>query len=165
MSVLTHFYSVFLRKMTPLCCLGFIGQLTYRLPYYIHSLCSVFGLCEMLHLSVKDLRDGSCHKLHGWNRALIIRPDIKLKSCVFIVTQPPGMALNWNIPICFFLCANLSDQVKIWTGLSGGEAAVWSHTVSDIQCHVHMFKWLYPNFQLSCDDSNKKTGFRGKREI
>lgn len=131
--------------------------------YCTHSLCSIFRLCEIIHLSVKDLQDGSCHKLHAWNRALIIHPDIKPEPCVFTVTQAPGIVLNWNIPICFFLCANMSDWFKIWTGLSDSEAAAWSHTVWTIQCHVHMLGWIQPHFQLSCDDSHKNTkGFQRK---
>lgn len=79
--------------------------------------------------------------------------------------QPPGIALNWNIPICFFLCASTSDRVKIRTGLSDGEAVAWSHTVSTIQCHVHMLQWVYPHSQLSCDDSKTHRAFGAKREI
>ncbi len=73
------------------------------------------------------------------------------------MTQPPRIALKWNRPICFFLCANMSDRVKIRTGLSDSEAVAWSHTVSTIPCHVHMLEWVYPHFQLSCDDSHENT--------
>lgn len=127
---------------------------TYSLLYAFCTSCLAY-MKLYIYLS-KTCEMGSCHKLHSWNRALIIHPDIKLKSCVFIVTQPPGIALNWNIPICFFPCANMSDWVKMRTDLSDSEAVVWSHTVSTIQCHVHMLGWVYPHFQLSCDGSHKK---------
>lgn len=107
-------------------------------------------------ISVGDPQKGSHRKLRGWNRALIIGADVKPKSGVFIVIRPPGIVLNWNIPICFCLCASASNWVKILTGLSDGEALAWFPTVSQLSS-VTFTCWnlIHPYFQLSWDDISK----------
>lgn len=109
-------------------------------------------------ISAGDPQEGSRRKLRGWNRALIIGADVKPKSCVFIVIRPPGIVLNWNIPICFCLCASASNWVKIRTGLSDSEALAWFPTVSQLSS-VTFTCWnlIRPYFQLSCDDVHKHT--------
>lgn len=73
-------------------------------------------------------------KLYGSSKALFVCLHVKPK-CLFVMSQAPGEVLKVKHT---HLCANMSDQVKVWTGVSDSEPMAPRYTSSMIWGRVHM---------------------------